>query len=76
LPFFEIDCSMTDAIQAPQGPFGPFRSQGSRHAVDAQVRLLDLSDGCTDPHSPDQACQDKEASDSSNLHHLSFKVDF
>lgn len=51
-PLFEIDRRMTDAIQTPQGPLGPFRSQGSRHAIDAKVGFLDLSNSRADSHPP------------------------
>lgn len=72
LPLFEIDRRMTDAFQAPQGPLGPFRSQWSRHAVDAKVGFLDLSNSRPDSHPPGQACHDERTSDSSNPHLISF----
>jgi hypothetical protein len=39
-----IDLYVTDALQASQGSLGPACSKWSRHAVDAKVGLLNLSE--------------------------------
>ncbi len=55
----EIDFDVTDAIQAPQGLLGPVGSQRSRHAVDTQMGLFDLSKRGTDADGPGQTCRGK-----------------
>lgn len=42
LTFYQIDISMTNAIQAFEGLLGPFRSKPSYHAVDLDGSTYDL----------------------------------
>lgn len=55
LTLHQIDISMTNAIQAFQGLFSPFRSKPSYHAVDLDRGLNNLSRGMHRPKKGEQS---------------------